>query len=68
MEDKARDRTPLMTPQAAAEYLGLQRCTLDRWRSTGGKLPFYKVGGRIFYKRPDLDAFIEAGRRNSTTK
>jgi excisionase family DNA binding protein len=68
MDGRIFEQPPLMTPSSAARYLGLQRCTLDRWRCTGSPLPFYKIGGRIFYKRADLDAYIEACKRNSTAE
>lgn len=68
MDGRNFEQPPLMTPNSAARYLGLQRCTLDRWRCTGSPLPFYKIGGRIFYRRADLDAYIEGCKRNSTAE
>lgn len=49
-----------MTRKEAAAYLGLTLGTLEIWASTGRyNLPFVKVGRRVFYRKSDLDAFIE---------
>jgi excisionase family DNA binding protein len=50
----------LLDVAEAAAYLGLQKHTLDIWRSSGRYgLPFIKVGRRIKYRRQDLDRFLE---------
>ena len=44
----------------AAAYIGVVPGTLEVWASTGRyDLPFIKIGRRVFYRRSDLDAFIE---------
>jgi hypothetical protein len=43
----------------AARYLGHKAKTLAMWRSHGTGPAWRKVGGRIFYFRRDLDAFVE---------
>ncbi len=49
-----------MSRKDAAAYLGLALGTLEIWASTGRyDLPFVKVGRRVFYRKSDLDAFIE---------
>ncbi len=49
-----------MTRREAAEYLGLAPATLEVWASTGRyALPYVKIGRRAFYRRSDLNAFIE---------
>ncbi|MFA0046710.1 helix-turn-helix domain-containing protein [Vibrio sp. 10N.261.51.F11] len=51
----------LINRKQAAEYLGLSEGTLAVWASTGRyQLPFVKVGRKVFYRQPDLDAFIES--------
>jgi hypothetical protein len=62
---RGADSAYLSTPQAAG-YLQLKPNTLERWRSDGGGPLFVKVGGRVFYRREDLDDFIESRRRKST--
>lgn len=53
-----------MTRQEAAEYLGKKKSTLDNWASTGyGDLPFYKLGGTVYYRRSDLDRWLEGQKR-----
>ncbi|MFT4563807.1 MAG: excisionase family DNA binding protein [Gammaproteobacteria bacterium] len=44
----------------AARYLGVSVNTLEVWASTGRyELPFVRIGRRVFYRRSDLDAFID---------
>lgn len=57
----------LLSGDAAAEYLGLKRQTLAKLRCTGGSLLFYKVGRRILYDRCDLDEWLDARHRASTS-
>jgi hypothetical protein len=53
----------LLTTNEAAALLALHPFTLHRWRCHGQTdLPWYKVAGRIRYRRGDLVAFVEAGR------
>ena len=45
-----------------AEYARLRRCslrTLDRERATGSGCPYVRLGGRIFYRRSDIERYIE---------
>ncbi len=42
--------------------------TLRRWRWGGKGPPFIKIGGAVRYDPTDLTAFIEAGRRTSTSE
>jgi hypothetical protein len=50
-----------MTRDDAARYLGHQSKTLAMWGWHGKGPRSVKVGGRIFYFRDDLDAFIRGG-------
>ena len=50
----------------AAEYLGLSARTLRRYRVTGDGPVFHRFGGRVRYRREDLDAWAAARRRLST--
>ena len=60
-------RRPLYKENQAAEYLGLAQATLRRWRWAGYGPPFVKIGNAVRYDPADLAAFIEAGRRTSTS-
>lgn len=47
-----------MTRRDAAAYLGRKAKTLAQWSSEGRGPRMCRVGGRVFYFRSDLDAFI----------
>ena len=47
-----------MTREAAAAYLGLKPKTLAMWAVLGKGPGACRVGGRVFYFKNDLDAFI----------
>ncbi len=58
----------LLNETEAAAILGLSVKTLRRWRWASGKgLRFIKIGSAVRYDPADLVAFIEAGRRTSTS-
>jgi hypothetical protein len=53
---------------AAARYLGgIAPRTLEAWRVNGGGPRFIKVGRRVVYRRRDLDAWLTARERSSTS-
>jgi hypothetical protein len=46
----------------AAEYARLRRCslrTLDRERANHSGCPYVRLGGRIYYRRGDIELYIE---------
>lgn len=48
----------MMTPQQAADYLGVKAQTLAVWRCTRRQsVPFVKVGRKVCYRKADLDRF-----------
>ena len=57
----------LVNENEAACILALSVKTLRRWRWTGRGPCFIKIGGAVRYDQGDLIAFIEAGRRTSTS-
>jgi len=59
--------TPYVPQKAAAEYINGSERTLEAWRHKGGGPPYFKCGRRVLYLLDDLDAFIRAGRRASTS-
>ncbi|MGE3541317.1 MAG: helix-turn-helix transcriptional regulator [Candidatus Tectimicrobiota bacterium] len=61
MDDK------LLTPEQAAALLNLKSKTLARWRWAGYGPRFIKIGGAVRYAAHDLQAFIKAGVRISTS-
>lgn len=58
-----------LTTAEAAKYLGVSDGTLNTWRSTGRfVIPFLKVGGKVFYRKGDLDKFLDGClQANGTT-
>jgi hypothetical protein len=65
-------RKKLSTLEAAG-YVGLGKSTLDRSRITkriGGIIapPHIKIGARVLYDVNDLDTWLEANKRRSTSE
>jgi predicted DNA-binding transcriptional regulator AlpA len=57
----------MRTPEAA-KYVALAESTLTKMRLTGDGPPFIKVGLRaVAYRKADLDAWLEARVRRSTS-
>jgi excisionase family DNA binding protein len=65
--DYAAQRKASLREDKAAQHLGLSVRTLQKWRVRGGGPPYHKLGRAVRYSADDLDAFIEAGRRTSTS-
>ena len=55
-----------LSVREAAEYLGLSPRTLDRYRVSGDGPVFYRFGGRVRYRREDLDGWAATRKRRST--
>lgn len=62
---KQTDAIVWLTSEEAAERLGKHPGTLMNWRSLQkqDQPPFYKSGQSVRYKLADVDAWIEAHRR-----
>ena len=53
----------------AAAFITSSPNTLQKWRSTGKhKIPFLKVGKKIYYYKRDLVAFMQSKLKLSTIK
>jgi excisionase family DNA binding protein len=60
---------PLLTAAQAAERLGVPPSVLERWRGTGEGPAYVKLSGKyVRYRQEDIDAFVEAHRRQSTAQ
>ena len=57
----------VMRPAEAAVYLSLSRQRLAKLRLTGGGPAYSKLGRTIVYSPADLDAWLAANRRVSTS-
>jgi len=59
----------LVATPAAAEHLGgLKPNTLEIWRIQGVGPKYVKVGRLVRYRLEDLDAYLQAQTRSSTTQ
>lgn len=52
--------SPWLTPQEAADYLGIAVGTLRNWTSNG-VVPYAKRGGVVRYHREELDHWLRTG-------
>jgi len=57
----------LLTTSEAAQKLRRKKSCLEAWRCRGGGPTFIKMGRGVFYRDVDLETFIEAGARKSTS-
>ena len=57
----------LLTTATAALRLGVSPRTLEKWRVSGDGPTFLKVGRRVVYAASDLDTWLAARRRASTS-
>ncbi len=57
----------LLAQDSVARILGLREKTLESWRSRGGGPVYVKIGRLVRYRIADVEAFIAAGARASTT-
>ncbi len=60
-------KSPVLTIDEAADYLGLSVGNLNKMRMTIGGPLFIKLGRRVVYHQDDLDAWLESNRRLSTS-
>lgn len=52
-----------ITSKQLAQHLGLSVSAITNLR--GNKIPYYKIGGRILFKKQEIDEFIESTRHKS---
>lgn len=48
--------------QEVLQYMRIAERTLQKWRSTG-ILPYYRIGGRIYYREGDLEEVMQKNKR-----
>jgi hypothetical protein len=56
-----------LSVRQAAEYIPLAVGTLNKLRVTGEGPTFIKLGAKVLYDTVDLDAWVNARKRQSTT-
>jgi hypothetical protein len=52
--------TDLLTSNEYAEYRRCSPRTVDRERAEGRGCPYVRLGSRIFYRRADIERYLEA--------
>ena len=57
-----------ISAKRTAEIFDVHEVTLAKWRMLGTGPRFYKLRGRAFYKQSDINSFIEAQARTSTSQ
>lgn len=66
MQSRTLTANIMLSPEQAAELIGVAASTLGIWRSTGRyNLPFVKAGSRVRYRAADVERFIERRTRNT---
>jgi predicted site-specific integrase-resolvase len=58
---------PLLKEAEVAQLLNVEVATIRRWRWAGKPPPFVRIGAAVRYDPDAIAAFIEAGRRTSTS-
>lgn len=58
----------LLNTAEAAEALRLGVATLHRWRKAGKGPPYIEMGRKVYYRRTDLDRWIEEQQRQPRTE
>ena len=58
----------LMTEHETGEYLRRRPNWLAKQRITGLGPKYVKLGGRVFYRREDVEAWLESLVRSSTSE
>ena len=56
-----------LTVGEAAQYLRLSQSTLNNYRTAGRGPRFLKLGARVLYDTRELDRWLEANTRSSTS-
>jgi predicted DNA-binding transcriptional regulator AlpA len=57
----------MLRTREAAEYCGSSASTFEKLRLRGGGPIYSKIGRRVVYRLEDLDAWLAANRRRSTS-
>lgn len=52
--------TTWITTKQLAQHLGISTAAITNMR--GSKIPYYKIGGRILFKREEVDEYIQKSR------
>lgn len=67
MQNVGDQKQQVLRTVEAAEYCGSSASTFEKLRLTGGGPVYSKIGRRVVYRVEDLDAWLAANRRRSTS-
>jgi predicted DNA-binding transcriptional regulator AlpA len=68
MEARNMTSDPLLRASDAADYLGLSKATLAKWRVYGTGPAFLKVGARVCYRVSDINDWLDDHRYRHTAE
>lgn len=68
MTNEKKEHRPPLTNRGAAAYLGLTENYIAKLRVTGTGPTYIKIRGRILYSPDDLDDWLNAHKRTSTSE
>lgn len=58
----------VLTEKEVAKLFNLSTSYLQKKRMNGGGSPYYKVGGRVYYRREEVEAYLTGTRHLSTAE
>ena len=67
MPEPTKSSRRMLRTKEAAEYCGSSSSTFEKLRLSGGGPRYVKIGRRVVYDPADLDSWLEANRRLSTS-
>ena len=67
MSHSASPTRQMLRTEGAASYVGLSISTMNKLRLTGGGPQYCKLSRTVVYHPEDLDAWLNANRRRSTS-
>lgn len=67
MQQDAVTSNRYLKTKDAADYCGSSASTFEKLRLTGGGPIYSTIGRRVIYRLHDLDAWLAASRRRSTS-
>lgn len=68
MQDARNETRAMLRTREASQYLSVSTSRLEKLRLTGGGPRYLKLGKTVVYDPADLDAWLNAHRRVSTSK
>lgn len=68
MPEIVEQKQRMLRTAEAAEYCGSSASTFEKLRLTGGGPVYSKIGRRVVYRVEELDAWLVANQRRSTSQ